>query len=115
VDIKSMITSGMSYYTLKVAGDIKTINSILEKSQPFSRALLKTFTSFRFIPRPVLMVTASVASFLWPLLIEPFACALSKKLKMSHQQSSTNSHQTNDWRAVESSPNRRWRNLFSSM
>lgn len=93
---------------------MKTINSILKNSQPFSRALLKTFTSFRFIPRPVLMVTASVASFLWPLLIEPFACALPKKLKMSQQQSSTNSHQTNDWRAAASSPNRRWRNLFSS-
>lgn len=61
------------------------------------------------------MVTASVASFLWPLLIEPFACALPKKLKMSHQQSSTNSHQTNDWRVVESSLNRKWRSLFSSM
>lgn len=75
---------------------IETRNSILKNSQPFSRALLKIFTSFRFIPRPVLMVTASVASFLWPLLIEPFACALPKKLKMSDQQSSTNSHQTND-------------------
>lgn len=60
------------------------------------------------------MVTASVASFLWPLLIEPFACALPKKLKMSHQQSSTNSHRTNDWRAVESSLNRSWSSLFSS-
>lgn len=87
-------------------------NSILKNSQPFSRALLKTFTSFRFIPRPVLMVTASVASFLWPLLIEPFACALPKKLKMSDQQSSTTSHQTNDWRVAESSSNRRWKTCF---
>lgn len=41
------------------------LNKIIKlKPQPFSRPRLKTVTSFRLTPRPLLIVTASVASFL---------------------------------------------------
>ena len=46
------------------------------KPPPFSRPRLKTVTSFRLTPRPLLMVTASVASFLKPLRMDPLEWAL---------------------------------------
>lgn len=59
------------------------VEQTMQSAKPFSLARLKTFTSFRLIPSPVLMVTASVASFLGPLLIEPLECALPKNRRKS--------------------------------
>lgn len=46
---------------------------------PFSLPLLKTVTSFRFTPRPLLMVRGSLVSVLKARRIEPLECALKKQ------------------------------------
>lgn len=46
---------------------------------PFSLPLLKTATSFKFTPRPLLMVKGSLVSVLKPRRMEPFECALKQQ------------------------------------
>lgn len=46
---------------------------------PFSLPLLKTVTSFKFTPRPLLMVKGSLVSVLKPRRMEPFECALKQQ------------------------------------
>lgn len=52
---------------------------IMLKTVPFSLALVKTVTSFKLTPRPLLMVTASLASVFKPRRIEPFEWALENR------------------------------------
>lgn len=46
---------------------------------PFSLPLLNTVTSFRFTPRPLLMVRGSLVSVLKARRMEPLECALKKQ------------------------------------
>ena len=74
---RNMVFSGMSpkkWIFVKVANGI-----VKQIPLPFSLPLLKTVTSFRLTPRPLLMVTASLVSVLKPRRIEPFEWALKYK------------------------------------
>lgn len=71
--MKLLLASHAKKQQQTVLSSNSVIVNFLRRHLPFSRPLLKTLTSFKFIPRPVLMDTASVASFLWPRLIDPFA------------------------------------------
>lgn len=61
----------MSFQTLELYDgndcDLKTHNGHL----PFSLPLLKTVTSFKLTPRPLLIVTMSLVSLFSPRRIEP--------------------------------------------
>lgn len=60
------------------------------KPLPFSLPLLKTVTSFKFTPKPLLMVTASLVSVLKPRRIEPFEWALKHKRDRGHKKTRKN-------------------------
>lgn len=68
-----MVFSGMRAKKPEYSAHVKVVDGIVKQiSLPFSLPLLKTVTSFRLTPRPLLMVTASLVSVLKPRRIEPF-------------------------------------------